>query len=99
MYADLSNTACDTFSIIRYTVRSECRFLPARDVIGWRQSITTAKTLREKVIVRQFSRANNGTLALDNPLLDPTSTDYFLEMKREVKQKKLHRMAKAHEFW
>jgi len=69
-----------------------------QDVIGWRQSKTTGETLCEKVVVRQFARANSGLLACDNPVLDPDSTDNDMEMKREAEEKKLHRMAKVHDF-
>jgi len=73
-------------------------FSLGQDVIGWRQSKTTGETLREKVVVRQFACANSGLLAGDNPVLDPDSTDNDMEMKREAEEKKLHRMAKVHEF-
>ena len=62
-YADLSNVACDIFSIIPHGVRVEASFSLGRDVIGWRQSITTGETLLRKVVARQFARANNGILA------------------------------------
>jgi len=67
-------------------------------VIGWRQLKTTGETLCEKVVVRQFARANNGLLAGDDPVLDPSSTDNDMEIKREAEEKKLHRMAKVHDF-
>ena len=67
-------------------------------MIGWRQSRTTGETLREKVVLRQFARANNRLLAGDDPELDSTSADHDMEMKREAEQKKLHRMAKVHDF-
>jgi len=97
-YADLSNVARDIFSIIPHGVGVEASFSLGRDVIGWRQSKTTGKTLREKVVVRQFARANSGLLAGDDPVLDPNSTDNNIELKREVEEKKLHRMAKVHDF-
>jgi len=49
------------------------------------------------VVVRQFARGKTGLLARDNPVLDPHITDYDMEMKREVEEKKLNRMAKVHE--
>jgi len=97
-YADLSNVARDIFSIIPHGVGVEASFSLGRDVIGWRQSKTTGETLREKVVVRQFARANNGLLAGDDPILDPSSSDNDMEMKREAEEKKLHRMAKVHDF-
>jgi hypothetical protein len=74
-YADLSNVARDIFPIIPHGVRVETSFSLGRDVIGWRQSKTTGETLREKAVVRQFARANNGTLAgtdreLDTPHIE-----------------------------
>ena len=97
-YADLSNVARDIFSIIPHGVGVEASFSLGRDVIGWRQSKTTGETLREKVVVRQFARANSGLLAGDDPVLHPDSTDNDMEMKREAEEKKLHRMAKVHDF-
>jgi len=52
-YADLSNVARIIFSIIPHGVGVEASFSLGRDVVGWRQSKTTGKTLREKVIIRQ----------------------------------------------
>jgi len=50
------------------------------------------------VVVSQFTRANSGLLAGDDPVLDPNSTDNNMELKREAEEKKLHRMAKVHDF-
>jgi len=97
-YPDLSNVVCDIFSIIPHGARVEVSFSLGRDVIGWRQSKTTGKTLFEKVVVRQFAQANNGLLAGNDSVLNPTSTNNDMEMKREVDHKKLHRMAKVHDF-
>jgi hypothetical protein len=89
-YADLSKVARDIFSIIPHSVGVEARFSLGRDVNRWRQSITTDETLCEKVVVRQFAWANNGLLAGDDPVLDPSCTDNDMEMKREAEEKKLH---------
>ena len=97
-YADLSNEARNIFSIIPHSVEVQANFSLGRDVIGWRQSKTTGETLREKVVLRQFARANSGLLAGDDPVLDPDSTDNDMEMKREAEQKMLHRMATVHDF-
>jgi len=51
-YTDLSNAVHAIFSIIPHGVGVEASFSLGRDVIGWRQSNTTGKTLREKVVVR-----------------------------------------------
>jgi len=67
-------------------------------VIGWRQSKTTGETLREEVVVSQYAQANSGLLAGDDPVLDLDSTDNDMEMKREAEEKKLHRVAKVHDF-
>jgi len=96
-YADLSNVAHDTFSIIPHGVGVEASFSLGRDVIGWRQSKTTGETLREKVIVRQFARANNGILAATDPELDTMNTENDSEMKKEAEERKLHSMAKVHD--
>ena len=97
-FTDLSNVARDIFSIIPHGVRVAASFSLGRDVIGWRQTKTTGETLCEQVVVRQFTRAYNGLLAGDDPVLDSRSTDNDMEMKREQEEKKLHRMAKVLDF-
>jgi hypothetical protein len=76
----------------------EASFSFRRDIIGWRQSKTTSETLCENKVVKQFARANNGILAGTDPELDTTNTEHNSEMKQEVEESKLHRMAKAHDF-
>jgi len=88
----------DTFSIIPHGVRVEARFSLGRDVIGCRQSKPTGETLREKVVVRQFARANNVILAGTDLELDTMNAQNDSEMKKEVEERKLHRMAKVHDF-
>jgi len=97
MYTDLSNVVRDIFSIIPHHVRVEASSSLGRDVIGRRQSKTTAQTLQEHVVVRHLAQANNGLLAGDDPALDTANTDNHLEMKREAEESKLHRMAKVHD--
>jgi len=97
-YADLSIVARDIFSIIPHGVGVEASFSLGRDVIGWMQSKTTGKTLREKVVVRQFARANNRILAGTDQELDTPQTENDSEMKKEAEERKLHRMAKVHDF-
>jgi len=74
-YADLSGVAHDILSIIPHGVGVEANSALGRDVISWRQSKTTGETLRKKVIVRQFARANNGILAGTDPELDTMNTE------------------------
>jgi hypothetical protein len=76
----------------------EARFSLGRDVIWWRKPKTRRQTLREKVVVSQFARANNRLLASNNPVLDPSSTENDMEMKREAEERKLHQMAQVHDF-
>jgi len=97
-YADLSNVARDIFSLIPHGVRVEANVSLGRDVIRWRQSKTTGETLRKKVVVRQFARANNEILAGSGPQLDTMNTENDSEMKKEAEERKLHRMAKVHDF-
>jgi len=97
-YAYLSNMARDIFSIIPHGVRVEASVALGRDVIGWRQSKTTGETLREKVVVRQFARANNRILAGTDRELDTPHTENDSEMKKEAEERKLQRMAKVHDF-
>jgi len=79
-YANLSNVARDIFSVIPHGVRVETSFSLRRDVVGWRQSKTTGETLREKVVVRQFPRANNGILAGTDQELATPHTENDSEM-------------------
>jgi len=88
----------DILSIIPHGVGVESSFSLGQDVIGWRQSKTTGDTLREEVIVRQFAWANNGMLAGDETESDTTHSENDLETKKEVEEKKLHRMANVHNF-
>jgi len=97
-YADLSNVARDIFPIIPHGVGVEASFSLGQDVIGWRQSKTTGETLREQVVVTQFARANNGILAGTDWELDTPQTENHSEMKKEAEERKLHRMAKVHDF-
>jgi hypothetical protein len=90
--------APDKFSIIQHCVGVEASFSLCRDVMGWRQSKTTGETIREKGGVRQIARANNGILAGTDPELDITYTENDLEMKKEAEERKLHKMAKVHDF-
>jgi len=96
-YTNLSNVARDIFSIIPHGVRVEASSTLGRDVIRWWQSNTTGGTLCKMVVVRQFARANHGLLAGYDPVLNPTSTDKDMEMRREAEQKKLHRMGQGHD--
>jgi len=97
-YTNLSNVARDISSVIPHGVRAEASFYLGRDVIGGRQSWTTAETFCEKVVVTQFARANNGILACPDLELDTTNTENDTEMKKEVEERKLYRIAKVHDF-
>jgi len=96
-YADLSNVACNIFSIIPHGVRVEASFSLGRDVIGWRQSKPSGESLREKVVIRQFARAINEILPETDQVFDTTTTEHGSEMKKVVDERKLHRMAKVHD--
>jgi len=52
----------------------------------------------KEVVVRQFAWANNGISAGTDPELDTMNTENNLEMKKEAEDRKLHRMAKVHDF-
>jgi hypothetical protein len=102
MYADLSNVECNIFSIIPHGVGVEASFSLGWEAICWRRSKTTGQTLRENVVLRQITQANRGILTGDDPGLNPDSTDNDMELKREVEQQQLHRMANVHnilEMW
>jgi len=97
-YPDLSNLACDIFSIIPHCFRVEGSVFLEEDVIRWRQSKTTGETFGEKVIVRQFAGADKGLLAGDNPASDTTSTEKHMEVNIVAEEKMFHQMAKVHIF-
>jgi len=96
-YADLSNVASDIFSNIPHVVGVKASYSLGWDVIRWTQSKTTGMTLGEQVVVRQFARADCGSLPGDNPVLDSNSTDNDMEIKREAEEQKMHWMAKVHD--
>jgi len=87
MYADRSNVACDIFCIIPDGVGVEASSSPWRDVMSWRESKTTGKTVRGKVVVRQFSCAYNGIFAGDYPALDNVGTENDLELKKQGEER------------
>jgi len=101
-YADLSNVAGDISYIIPHGVRVEASFSLGPDFFRLRQSKTTDETLREKVVVRQFPRANNRILVGADPEFDTTNTENYSEIKKEEQRSILHRIAKVHnvfEMW
>jgi len=98
-YADLSGVARDIIPIIPHGVRVAASISLGRDVIAWRQSTTTGMTLREKVIVGEFARANHGILAGPDPELDTVTTENDLEMKKEAEERKFDSLAKVPNFW
>jgi len=76
----------DIFHIIPYVVGVAPSFSLRQDIIGRRQSKTTGQTLREKVIARQFARANNGILPGDCAVLDTAETPNDLELKEDAEE-------------
>ena len=54
--------------------------------------------LREKLVVRQFARANDKILEGVDLELDATNTENNLEIMREADERKLPRMANIHDF-
>jgi len=91
--------ACGIFCIVQHRVRVEASLSLAQGVIGWRQSETTGKARCEKVIVRQFAQANHEILAGNYPALDSTNSENNSEIKREVEDRTLDRMAMIHDLW
>jgi len=101
-YADLSNVACDLFSIIPHGVGVDASFFLGRDVISRRQSKTTREMLREKVVVRQLTPVNSEILAGNCAVQEPAKTENDLELKTLADARIVHRMAKVHyllEIW
>jgi len=96
--ADLPNMARNIFSSILHGVRVAASGSLGREIIGWRQSKISGETLQENVVVRPFAPKNNGILADDCAALDNTETENNLELMKEAEERKLHRMAKVHDF-
>ena len=69
----------------------------AEMILDGGSQIPLARPFAKKVIVTQFARANNGILAGTDPELDTMNIENDSEMKKAVEEKKLHRMAKAHD--
>jgi len=88
----------DIFCIIPHDVGVEASFTLGRDVIGWRQSKSAGETLCERVIARDFALADYGILAGADPELDTMNTENETEMKKEVEDGTLHRIAKVRNF-
>jgi len=98
-YAYLTNVARDIFFIIPHGVGVETSVSIGRDDISWRQLQSTGETLCESVIVRQFAQANNWILAGADTALDAVKPENDSEIKKELEERTLHRMAKVHNFW
>jgi len=88
---------CPT-SIIPHGVGVEASFSLVRNDIRWRQSKTTGETFRERAVATQFVQASNGIFAGSVPSLDTAYSGNDSDMKRDVKESKLHWMAKVHNF-
>ena len=94
-YADLTNVARNTFSIIPHGVGVEASFSLGRDVFGWWQSKSTGEALREEVVAMWFTHANSGIWAGTDPELDSLNRENDSEIQKETEERKLHRMAKV----
>jgi hypothetical protein len=84
-------------SIIPHGFVVEANFSLGQDVIARRQSKSTAETLHQKVVVRQFAQANIGILASAYQALDTVNTESNSEMKQDVEDSKFQRMAKVND--
>ena len=91
---------CGARHILYHTTwcRSGGQIFPWPRRYVWTHYESRGETLHEEVIARQFARANNGILAGSDPELDTMNTENDLEKKKEVEERKLHRMAKVHDF-
>ena len=101
-YAYLAIVARNMFSIIPHAVGVVSSLSLGRDVVSWRHSKSTGNTLREKIVVRQFARANTRNWARVKTESDKTDPETYSEMKKEVEERILHRMVKVHnilEMW
>jgi len=56
-----------------------------------------ARLFANRVVVRQFTRANNGIIAGADPELGTMTTENDMQMNKEAEDKTLHRMANVHD--
>jgi len=56
-----------------------------------------ARLFANRVVVRQFTRANNGIIAGADPELGTMTTENDMQMNKEAEDKTLHRMANIHD--
>jgi len=97
VYANHSHVARNIFTSILHGVRVEDSVSLGRDVISWRLSKTTSKTLREDVVVRQLALAIIGILGGDDPASDMINTENDSKLKREAEERKIHSIAKVYD--
>jgi len=97
-YSDLSNVAHDIFSIMPQVSRWRPVSPLHKMLLAVESLYTTGKMLRDKAIVRQLIRVDNGILAGDCAASDTGEIGNDLELKKEAEEGKLHRMAKVHNF-
>jgi len=86
-YANLSDGACDIFSILQHAVRVEATYSLGWEDISWRQSETNSETLQKQVVVEQFAPATDGNLVGDSASLDPTTTKNNMELNEVVEER------------
>jgi len=98
-YAELSNVACDIFSILAHSLRVEASFSLGRGTLRGRESKTTVETLQEKVGVRQIALANNGIVVGDYPALHTMLTESDLELKRGWRKENCTEWPRSTSFW
>jgi hypothetical protein len=94
--------ARNIFSIVPHGVRLEASFSLREDVISWRQSNPTGKTIHEKVIARKCAQTNDSSWASGNPVSDKTNTENSSETVEDVEERTSARNAKVHkilEMW
>jgi hypothetical protein len=95
MYNNLSNVVHEIFLIIPYGVGVQARFSLGQDDIGRRESTPTAETVLEKAHQSPFDRVQIGMLAASDLTFVTTNPENDSEMKPQVEERILHRMAKV----
>jgi hypothetical protein len=94
-YTNLSTVACQIFSIMAHGVGVEASYALVQD-IRYTQFKITGKALQENVVVRKFVQADNGILVDSFTGLDTAETENYLDLKKAVEERIMHRMAKVH---
>jgi len=96
-YANHPIVACFIFAIIPDGVGGDASLSNAWDYIRLRQSTTRGEILGEQVVIMKFAWVINRIFAGNDSALDMTNTENDSEMKNDLGERQLDRMAEVHD--